>query len=51
VTQLLGRTVQVYHDRIVALAGIEDKVVTEHNEWKADKGRQPVVLLSSHLKV
>jgi hypothetical protein len=39
----------LYHDRIVALAGAEDKVVQEHSKWRQqdDKSLLP---LSTHLK-
>ena len=42
-------TLHLYHDRIVALAGPEDKAVEGHSKW-ADKHKSGMLPLSSHLK-
>jgi len=44
-------TLQLYHDRIVALAGAEDKVVKGHSRWRQEEeANRGVLPLSSHLK-
>jgi len=40
----------LYHDRIVALAGAEDKVVKEKSKWNDYNQDKGVLPLSSHLK-
>jgi chromosome segregation ATPase len=43
-------TLQLYHDRIVALAGAEDKVVRDNAKWQEANHNKGVLPLSSHLK-
>ena len=43
-------TLQLYHDRIVALAGADDKVVKDNSKWQAANENKGVLPLSSHLK-
>jgi chromosome segregation ATPase len=42
-------TLSLYHDRIVALAGPEDKAVQGYSKW-SDKSKSGMLPLSSHLK-
>ena len=45
------RALHLYHDRIVALAGTEDRVVQENSKWREqDEASKSVLPLSTHLK-